>query len=479
MIFFIRTHALFHILVVLNIIPGSICINHEKDLRDEDVDKTWKVLMNGYDKAIRPNYTGDATMINLDMTVMRFGKLDEVNMMFTLDLFLRQEWIDYRLRHNLPEILTPNLGHDSPPDFIWTPDTVFLNAQKASSHSVTVKNSKLDIYPDGKVFWGLRVSVEANCLFDLRNYPMDTQACDLGIVSYGYTIDHLLYRWRNDPIQILNQNLSQYTLTGIENKTIVEQFSMGKFALLKAEFTFKRRIAFSILQIFFPCVAIVCVSWISLWLHKHCSPARVGIGVTTLLTISTIWGSVNRRLPNVSYVKAVDIYFMASFSFIFMTLIEYTIVLNGLKNFKKKFVMKNAYKEISKLSKRVSISLSIDKVKMPNMRRYSEPCRSSTSIIARYQRKSENSFLLDDANLSCNQISQKFYEEEFSEEEDILLLSKKEVAEKHPAFMKLYLELRKASIVDKISRILFPLLFICFNIFYWLKYNDNASPNKN
>ena len=41
------------------------------------------------------------------------------------------------------------------------------------------------------------------------------------------------------------------------------------------------------------------------------------------------WGSLNRRLPQVSYIKAIDIFFMTSFIFIFLTLLEYTLVLNG------------------------------------------------------------------------------------------------------------------------------------------------------
>ena len=50
--------------------------------------------------------------------------------------------------------------------------------------------------------------------------------------------------------------------------------------------------------------------------------------MTTLLTLTTIWGAVNSTLPRVSYIKAVDIFFLVSFSFVFCVLIEYTLVVN-------------------------------------------------------------------------------------------------------------------------------------------------------
>ena len=53
---------------------------------------------------------------------------------------------------------------------------------------------------------------------------------------------------------------------------------------------------------------------------------RVGLGITTLLTIMFLLGSVNMSLPRVSYAKAIDWYLIVSFVFVFLVLMECIIV---------------------------------------------------------------------------------------------------------------------------------------------------------
>lgn len=53
---------------------------------------------------------------------------------------------------------------------------------------------------------------------------------------------------------------------------------------------------------------------------------RVGLGITTLLTIMFLLGSVNSALPRVSYAKAIDWYLMVSFLFVFLVLFECILV---------------------------------------------------------------------------------------------------------------------------------------------------------
>ena len=47
-----------------------------------------------------------------------------------------------------------------------------------------------------------------------------------------------------------------------------------------------------------------------------------------MLALVNLWSIINMQLPKVSYVKAVDQYFMVSFTFILLSLLEYTIVMN-------------------------------------------------------------------------------------------------------------------------------------------------------
>ena len=50
---------------------------------------------------------------------------------------------------------------------------------------------------------------------------------------------------------------------------------------------FKREFSYYLITIYVPCCMLVIVSWVSFWLDQNAIPARVSLGVTTLLTMST------------------------------------------------------------------------------------------------------------------------------------------------------------------------------------------------
>lgn len=50
------------------------------------------------------------------------------------------------------------------------------------------------------------------------------------------------------------------------------------------------------------------------------------VGITTVLTMTTISTHLRETLPKIPYVKAIDIYLMGCFVFVFLALLEYAFV---------------------------------------------------------------------------------------------------------------------------------------------------------
>lgn len=88
----------------------------------------------------------------------------------------------------------------------------------------------------------------------------------------------------------------------------------------------RRDIGFFLIQIFIPSILIVILSWVSFWISIEATPARVPLGLLTVLTITTQAGGANSSLPRVSYIKAIDVWMLTCLIFVFSALLEFAIV---------------------------------------------------------------------------------------------------------------------------------------------------------
>ncbi|KAK8733029.1 hypothetical protein OTU49_006722, partial [Cherax quadricarinatus] len=77
-------------------------------------------------------------------------------------------------------------------------------------------------------------------------------------------------------------------------------------------------------------------------------PARVALGVTTLLTMSTQTSSINQSLPPVSYTKAIDVWTGVCLTFVFGALLEFALVNYASRSDKHREKMKEKLKEQKK-----------------------------------------------------------------------------------------------------------------------------------
>lgn len=86
-----------------------------------------------------------------------------------------------------------------------------------------------------------------------------------------------------------------------------------------------RNINFYITRVYLPAFLVVIISFVPFWLDRD-SHARVALGVTTVLTMTTLITNTNAELPKISHLTALDVYLFSSFLLVFSSLIEYATV---------------------------------------------------------------------------------------------------------------------------------------------------------
>ena len=121
---------------------------------------------------------------------------------------------------------------------------------------------------------------------------------------------------QNNQTQLRKESLKQPAVD------LIPHYFSGNFTVLTATFEFKRRVGYYLLQVYLPCAILVMLSWIAFWMDKQDTGNRLTVGVTTILTIMFLLSYGNSSVPKMSYVKAMDIYLLSSFAFIFFSLIE-------------------------------------------------------------------------------------------------------------------------------------------------------------
>merc|ERR1719266_2558117 len=139
----------------------------------------------------------------------------------------------------------------------------------------------------------------------------------------------LKYAWNDGDTSVKMDSgvqLPQFNVLGHKQRLVEVSLSSGNYSRLLAEIQFTRSLGYYMIQVYIPSSLIVVMSWVSFWLNRGAAPARVGLGVTTVLTMTTLINSVNAALPKVSYMKSIDIYLFVCFFMVFGALIEYACV---------------------------------------------------------------------------------------------------------------------------------------------------------
>merc|ERR1711953_1332677 len=176
----------------------------------------------------------------------------------------------------------------------------------------------------------VKLTLLLSCAMNFHKYPHDGQLCKMSMESLSHTTEDLVFEWlpENDTPLVVDEGIELPQLELIQNYTAdcTTNYSTGTFTCLEVVFKFKRRLGYFMFQTYIPTCLIVKMSWISFWIKPEAVPARVTLGVTSLLTLSTQHANSQKSLPPVSYIKAIDVFMSGCTVFVFLSLIEYALV---------------------------------------------------------------------------------------------------------------------------------------------------------
>ncbi|MEQ2289392.1 Gamma-aminobutyric acid receptor subunit rho-1 [Ameca splendens] len=135
---------------------GSPIFKRNPDITKARGTKSEQLLrIDDHDFTMRPGFGGPAVPVGVDVQVESLDAISEVDMDFTMTLYLRHYWKDDRLsfKSNTNQSMTFDGRLVKK---IWVPDMFFVHSKKSFTHDTTTDNVMLRVYPDGKVLYSLR-----------------------------------------------------------------------------------------------------------------------------------------------------------------------------------------------------------------------------------------------------------------------------------------------------------------------------------
>lgn len=276
------------------------------------------LLSEKYSKLIRP--TGNNTVqltVKLGMRLSQLLDVDEKNQIMTSSVWLRQEWVDPRLRWD-PRLYGGISMTHIPSDSLWRPDIVIYN--NADGDFVVTLQTKATVYHTGKIVWEPPVIYKTYCPIDVEYFPFDMQECFMKFGSWTYDGHEVDLQHLCDSQAVFYEDTKEKVIDrGVDLKDFyqnVEWDIINVTARRKEKFypccpepypditfniTLRRRTLFYSLNLIMPCLSISCLTVLVFYLPSD-SGEKITLSISILLALTVFFLLLSDINPPTSFV---------------------------------------------------------------------------------------------------------------------------------------------------------------------------------
>ncbi|XP_069138107.1 acetylcholine receptor subunit alpha-like [Argopecten irradians] len=261
-----------------------------------------------YSKLIRPSGTdGNSSVqqltVKLGMRLTQLLNMDEKNQIMTTSVWLRQEWIDGRLKWDPRAYGGLQVTH-IPSNDLWRPDIVLYN--NADGDFVVTLLTKAAVHFTGLVVWEPPVIYKSYCPINVEYFPFDMQECFMKFGTWTYDGHQVDLRHLCDSKAVMVGENEQVIDRGIDIRDFyqnVEWDIINVTARRKEKnypccdqpyydimfnITLRRRTLFYSLNLIMPCLSISCLTVLVFYLPSD-SGEKITLSISILLALTVFF----------------------------------------------------------------------------------------------------------------------------------------------------------------------------------------------
>jgi hypothetical protein len=290
------------------------------------------------------------TNVTMQVYVDRFHPLDQNAKTWGFDGFVRAWWTDLRLRYRREDNAT--CASTVQQDFhltrdetrrIWRPDLYWEDAVDIKLPALTMgytdgAGEMMSVSPDGTVFWSRQARFTLTCPMEMKLLPFDSQQCSHMAGLYSQKADHVQLQWKPEVEAIAGWSsssncLSGWVVTAHTQENVVQSFSSGDYTYAKATLSFTRQPRSFLLNYMMQSVAMVVISWLGFLIDPEATPARVALGIITVMVVLQNYIALSNALPapDDNDSSWLEWFVVVSFGFNVLAFVEQVLVSFGLQ----------------------------------------------------------------------------------------------------------------------------------------------------
>lgn len=217
---------------------------------------------------------------------------------------------------------------------LWLPDIEILNLKAFETHRVLSKLEGVWLDNEDHITYVIATRITFICPMKFNAFPMDIQRCKFQVGSFNYHMDQLVFA--NEMVPQANTSIKSildYEITIKDLKPEETHYiALGKnFSVAGFEMVLQRKMSFYIVTYYLPSGLFVVVSWISFLVNPEVIPGRMTLLVTIFLVLINIFNTIQTNSPKAEGLTAIEAWVIACIIFVFGALGEYTVILLKLK----------------------------------------------------------------------------------------------------------------------------------------------------